>query len=72
MVVSLLLPQQVLVADEGSVADGVLSLDISRALTNGALHGVDSSPAMIEAARKAAAEKGLQDTSTFEGTSFQQ
>lgn len=49
--------------------DGVLSLDLALTLSNGALHGVDSSPSMIEAAKKAAAESGLETNSTFEGTS---
>ncbi|KAK0657257.1 S-adenosyl-L-methionine-dependent methyltransferase [Cercophora newfieldiana] len=48
--------------------DGVLDLQIGQVLSQGSgtLHGIDGSPAMIEASKKATAETGLQGKCTFE------
>lgn len=48
--------------------DGVLDVEFGRVLAegSGSLHGVDSSPAMIDAARKAVGDAGLQKC-TFDG-----
>lgn len=51
-----------------STKDGVLDIDIAKTLSQGkgSLHGIDSSPAMIQAADQAAAKDGLKNC-TFEG-----
>lgn len=49
--------------------DGILSCRIGTVLVRGTgkLHGIDSSPAMIEAARKLALKMGISHVCTFEG-----
>lgn len=49
--------------------DGVLDLQIGHILSRGtgSLHGIDSSPAMIAAAEKAAVDAGLRSKCTFQG-----
>jgi hypothetical protein len=53
-------------------ADGILDLQlhqvVSRGGGGGSVHGIDASPAMIEAARKAARDAGVEDKCTFEGS----
>jgi tRNA/tmRNA/rRNA uracil-C5-methylase (TrmA/RlmC/RlmD family) len=51
--------------------DGVLDLQIGQVLSRGtgSLHGIDSSPAMIAAADKAAADAGLGSKCSFQGYS---
>lgn len=49
-------------------ADGVLTVDIGKVLSQGkgSLHGIDSSPSMIQAADQIVAKDGLKNC-TFEG-----
>lgn len=49
-------------------ADGVLTVDIGKVLSQGkgSLHGIDSSPAMIQAADQIVGKDGLKNC-TFEG-----
>jgi hypothetical protein len=50
--------------------DGVLNVEMARVVAQGSgrIHGIDSSPAMIAAAQKAAESAALADRCTFEGT----
>jgi hypothetical protein len=50
--------------------DGVLNVEMAKILANGTgrVHGIDSSPAMIEAAKVAAKAAGVEQKATFEGT----
>lgn len=49
--------------------DGVLNLDMAKIVSRGSgrVHGIDSSPAMITAAKAAVEAAGLADKCTFEG-----
>ncbi|KAK4129224.1 S-adenosyl-L-methionine-dependent methyltransferase [Parathielavia appendiculata] len=61
-------PQKDDVIFDVGCGDGVLNLQMARILSEGSgqLHGIDSSPAMIAAAKAAAASAGLSDKCTFE------
>lgn len=50
--------------------DGVLNVEMAKIFANGTgrVHGIDSSPAMIEAAKVAAKAAGVEQKATFEGT----
>lgn len=54
------------------ITDGVLDIQIGQILAhgNGSLHGIDGSPAMIEASKKAVTEAELDKTCTFQGRYF--
>lgn len=62
-------PLSLFSTDSNAFKDGTLDIPIGQILAqgNGALHGIDGSPSMIDASKKVIAGAGLEGTCTFQG-----